>query len=130
MYCKFSVILWLNILIRLYLIKYALICTHILKWWNSPLKKTRFKIILAFVDIFNEKTLPEWIMDISFFLRCKSENSTNSLKLTLTSYSDLPSEAAFTLGAIKKKKNFPLTLASCAPGWDKALLSTLPPVLV
>jgi len=45
MYCKFSVILCLNILIRLYLIKYALICIYF-EVTKLTIEKTRFKIIM------------------------------------------------------------------------------------
>jgi len=61
MYCKFSLILCLNILIRLYLIKYVLICMYF-EVTNLTIKKTRFKIMFTFC----EKTFSEGIMNISF----------------------------------------------------------------
>jgi len=51
MYCKFSVILGLNMLIRLYVIKYALICIYFEVTNLTIEKKQGLKLGLHFVDI-------------------------------------------------------------------------------
>jgi len=52
--------------IRLYLIKYALICIYFEVMNLTIEKKQGSKLCLHFVDIFNEKTFSEGIMNISF----------------------------------------------------------------
>jgi len=66
MYCKFSVILCLNVLIRLYLIKYVLIYIYFEVNLTIGKKNKVQKLCLHCVDIFNEKTFSEGIMNISF----------------------------------------------------------------
>jgi len=62
MNCKYSVILCLNLLIRLYLIKYVLICIYFEVTNLTIEKKQGLKLCLHFV----EKTFSEGIMNISF----------------------------------------------------------------
>ena len=54
MYCKFSVILCLNMLIRLYLIKYALICIYF-EVTNLTIEKNKVQIDFCILLIYSMK---------------------------------------------------------------------------